>query len=58
MLQITNEFLNEVREEQGKDQELQQIVSELGTEKRKDFGMGRDGILRFKERVCVLAVGC
>ena len=30
MLQITNEFLNEVREEQGKDQELQHIVSELG----------------------------
>jgi len=53
MLQITNEFLNEVREEQGKDQELQQIVSELGTDKRKDFRMGRDGILRFRERVCV-----
>ena len=53
MLQITNEFLDEVREEQGKDQELQQIVSELGTEKRKDFRMGRDGILSFRERVCV-----
>ena len=53
MLQITNEFLNEAREEQGKDQELQQIVSELGIEKRKDFRMGRDGILRFRERVCV-----
>ena len=53
MLQITNEFLNEVREEQGKDQELQQIVSELGTEKRKDFRTSRDGILRFRERVCV-----
>ena len=53
MLQITNEFLDEVRQEQGKDQELQQIVGELGTEKRKDFRMGRDGILRFRERVCV-----
>jgi len=53
MLQITNEFLDEVREEQGKDQELQQILSELGTEKRKNFRMGRDGILRFRERVCV-----
>ena len=53
MLQITNEFLNEVREEHGKDQELQQIVSELGIEKRKDFRMGRDGIMRFRERVCV-----
>jgi len=53
MLQITNEFLNEVRQEQGKDQELQQIVGELGTEKRKDFRMGINGILRFRERVCV-----
>jgi len=25
----------------------------LGTEKRKDFMMGKDGILRFRERVCV-----
>ena len=53
MLRITNEFLDKVRVKQGKDQELQQIISELGTKKRKDFGMGRDGILRFKERVCV-----
>jgi len=53
MLRITNEFLDEVRVEQGKDQELEQIISELGTEKRKDFKMGRDGILRLKERVCV-----
>jgi len=53
MLRITNEFLDEVRVEQGKDQELQHIISELGTEKRKDFKMGRDGILCFRERVCV-----
>ena len=53
MLQITNEFLDEVRVEQGNDQELQQIISELGTKKRKDFRMGKDGILRFRERVCV-----
>ena len=57
MLEITKEFLNEVREEQGKDQELQQIVSELGTEKRKDFKMGRDGILRFRESVCTSQSG-
>jgi len=53
MLRITNEFLDEVRVEQGKDQELQQIINELGTDKRKGFRMGRDGILRFRERVCV-----
>ena len=39
--------------EQGKDQELQQIIGELGTDKRKNFRMGKDGILRFRERVCV-----
>jgi len=53
MLRITNEFLDEVRVEQGKDLELQQIISELGTEKRKDFRMSNDNILQFKERVCV-----
>jgi len=45
MWRITNEFLDKVRVEQGKDQELQHIISELGIEKRKDFKMGRDGIL-------------
>jgi len=53
MLRITNEFLDEVRAEQGKDQKLQHIISELGTEKRKDFRMGKYGILHFRERVCV-----
>jgi len=37
MLRITNEFLDELWVEQGKDQELQLIIGELGTEKRKDF---------------------
>jgi len=32
---------------------LQQIIGELGTKKRKDFRMGKDAILRFRERVCV-----
>jgi len=53
MLRITNEFLDEVQVEQGKDQELQQIISELGIEKRTDFRMGKDNILRFREKVCV-----
>jgi len=57
MLRITNEFLDEVRVEQGKDKELQQIISELGTEKRKDFRLGRNSILRFRERVCVPSNG-
>jgi len=53
MLRITNEFLDEVRVEHGNDQELQQIMGELGTKKRKYFRMGRDGILQFRERVCI-----
>jgi len=53
MLRISNEFLDEVRVRQGKDQELQHIISELGIKKRKDFRMGRDCILRFRERVCI-----
>jgi len=32
---------------------LQQIIRWLGTEKGKDFKMGKDEILRFRERVCV-----
>jgi len=53
MLKITTEFLDEVRVEQSNDQELQHIIGELGTDKRKDYKMGKDDILRFRERVCV-----
>jgi len=53
MLRITNKFLDEVRVEQGNDQELQQIIGELGIDKRKDYRMGKDDILRFKERICI-----
>jgi len=53
MLRITNEFLDEVRVEQGNDRELQHIIGELGTKTRKNFKMGKDGILHFRKRVCV-----
>jgi len=53
MLRITNEFLDKIRLAQGDDQELQQIIGWLGMEKGKDYRMGKDGILRFRERVCV-----
>jgi len=53
MLRITNEFLDEIRVEQGNDQELQQIIEWLGSNKGKNFRMGKDGILHFRERVCV-----
>ena len=52
MLKVTNEFLEEIRVEQRKDQDLQQIVGWLGTDKGKDYHMGKDGILRFRNKVC------
>jgi len=53
MLKVTNTFSEKIREGQGHDVELQQIVGWLGTEKGKEFKMGTDGILRFRDRVCV-----
>jgi len=53
MLKVTNEFFDEIKAEQGKDQELQQIMGWLGIEKGKDYKMGTHGILRFKNKVCV-----
>ncbi|XP_027941047.1 uncharacterized protein LOC114194835 [Vigna unguiculata] len=53
MLKVTNKFLDEIRVEQGKDQELQQTIRWLGTEKGKDYKMGADGLLRYKNKVCV-----
>jgi len=53
MLTVTNTFLEEIREGQVHDAELQRIVGWLGTEKGKEFKMGADGILRFRDRVCV-----
>ena len=32
---------------------MQQIIGELGTDKRKDFRMGKHDILQFRDRVCV-----
>jgi len=53
MLKVTNTFLEEIREGQWHYAELQQIVGWLGTKKKKKFKMGADGILRFRDRVCV-----
>jgi len=53
MLRVTNDFLAEIKAEQGKDKELQQIVGWLGIEKGKDYKIGTYGILRYRNRVCV-----
>jgi len=51
---LTNDILETIRDQQKNDAELQQFVSWLGTEKGKDYKMGTDGILRFRDRICVL----
>jgi len=53
VLTLTSDLMGLIREGQKSDAELQQFVSWLGTEKGKDYKMGSDGILRFRDRVCV-----
>jgi len=53
VLTLTSDVLETIREQQKSDAELQQFVSWIGTEKGKDYRMGSDGILRFRDRFCV-----
>jgi len=53
VLTLTSDVLGVIRDRQKDDAELQQFVSWIGTEKGKDYRIGTDGILRFKDRVCV-----
>jgi len=52
-LTITSDFLELVKEKQLSDSKIQKTVNLLGSEKTKDFVMGVDGVLRFKNRVCI-----
>jgi len=54
VLTLTSDVLGTIREQQKDDAELQQFVSWIGTEKGKNYRIGIDGILRFRDRVCVL----
>jgi len=53
VLTLTSDLMGLIREGQKSDADLQQFVSWLGTEKGKDYRMGSDVILRFRDRVCV-----
>jgi len=53
MLTLTSDVLGVIRDRQKEDAELQQFVSWIGTEKGKDYRIGTDGILRFRDRICV-----
>ena len=53
VLTLTSDVLETICDQQKNDAELQQFASWIGTEKGKDYRMGSDGILRFRDRVCV-----
>jgi len=50
---ITSDFLELLIEKQLSDAKIQKIVKLLGYEKAKDFVMGMNRVLRFKDRVCI-----
>ncbi|KOM49485.1 hypothetical protein LR48_Vigan08g031200 [Vigna angularis] len=54
-LAITSDFLEQVKVEQSMDQELQQKIRLLDTDQAKEFVLSKDGIFRFKNRVCIPA---
>jgi len=53
VLTLTSDVLETIREQQKNDVELQQFVSWIGTEKGKEYRMGSNGILRFRDRIYV-----
>jgi len=53
VLTLTSDVLETICDQQKDDAELQQFVSWIGTEKWKDYRIGTDGILRFRDIVCV-----
>jgi len=52
-LTVFSDFLVLIKERQLSDPKLQRIVALLGTEKAKDFMIGGDWVLRFRDRVCI-----
>jgi len=53
-LVITNEFLEKVKKKRFEDLKLKSILSLLDIDKGKDFSLGGDGLLRFKNIICIL----
>ena len=48
------EMLNRVLEAQNKDEKIAAIVSQIGNDKETEFIMNENGVLYYKDRVCVL----
>jgi len=53
VLRLNGDVLGTIRDQQKNDAKLQQFVSWIGIEKGKEYRMGSDGILRFRDRICV-----
>jgi len=49
-LTITNDFFRKNQEKQLKNPSLNGTIELLGTEQTRDFALGTDGMLRFKDR--------
>ena len=53
MLQVTNEFFELIKERQAEDEELQKHLERVTEDGEPDFKKGDDGIVRFRNRVCI-----
>ncbi|MCI40223.1 hypothetical protein A2U01_0061455, partial [Trifolium medium] len=53
MLKLTNPFLKEVKECQKRDQKLMEKLVLVREGKEVDFGIDKNGVVRYRGRVCV-----
>ena len=53
-LTISSDFLSLVKKKQLVDASLKGVRELLGLDEAKEFSLGSDGVLRFRDRVCVL----
>ncbi|MED6125193.1 hypothetical protein PIB30_066411 [Stylosanthes scabra] len=56
-LQITSNFKTAIQKAQQEDEELQKMLKSLGQGKQGEIKKDREGIWRYKERICVPNVG-
>ena len=53
MLKINNDFLDSIREAQKLDMKLVDVIIGLGQSENEDFKLDAQGVLRFRDRICV-----
>ncbi|XP_052728486.1 uncharacterized protein LOC128195286 [Vigna angularis] len=52
-LRISSNVFDRIREKQSADEYLMKILSALGSDKAKYFNTGTDGLLQYRDRMCV-----